>query len=131
MKVGQYKTMTELFRSLVEMDLPLMEEDKVVYLLASLPDLFGVLVTALEASPDVPTMDVVTEHLLHQERKLNDCAGAVDEKALIMKASTLRRRGHVTTVASSATISENAGRWLLRRGSNLRRRARMVNIRPA
>jgi hypothetical protein len=31
---------------------------------------------ALEASPDVPTMDVVTEHLLHQELKLNDLFGS-------------------------------------------------------
>ena len=85
--------MTELFRSLAEMDSPLMEEDKVVYLLASLPDSFGVLVTALEASPDVPTMDVVTEHLLHQERKINDCAGAIDEKALTMKGKQSKKKG--------------------------------------
>ena len=57
------RQMTELFQSLAEMDSPLTEEDKVVYLLASLPDSFGVLVTALEASPDVPTMDVVNERL--------------------------------------------------------------------
>ena len=74
------RQMTELFRSLAEMDSPLTEEDKVVYLIASLPDSFGVLVTALEASPNVPTMDVVTECLLHQEQKINDRAGAVDEK---------------------------------------------------
>ena len=30
-----------------------------VYLLASLPESFGVLVTALEASPEVPKTDVV------------------------------------------------------------------------
>ena len=57
--------MTELFRGLAEMDSALTEEDKVVYLLASLPESFGVLVTALEASTDVPKMDVVTERLLH------------------------------------------------------------------
>ena len=60
--IGQ---MTELFRWLAEMDLPL-TEDKIVYLPASLLDSFGMLVTALEASPDVPTMDVVTECLLRQ-----------------------------------------------------------------
>ena len=87
------RQMIELFRSLAEMDSPLMEEDKVVYLLASLPDSFGVLVTALEASSDVPTMDVVTECLLHQERKLNDRAGAADEKALTMKGKHPKKKG--------------------------------------
>ena len=42
-----------------------------VYLLASLPDSFGVLVTVLEVSADVPKMDVVVERLLHDERKMN------------------------------------------------------------
>ena len=64
-----------------------------MYLLASLPDSFGVLVTALEASPDVPTMDLVTERLLHQERKLNDRVGAADEKALTMKGKHPKKKG--------------------------------------
>ena len=46
------------------------DEDKVVYLLASLPESLGVLVTALEASSEVPKMDVVTERLLHEEQKM-------------------------------------------------------------
>ncbi len=62
---GHIRKITELFRSLAEMDSPLTEKDTMVYFLASLPDSFGVLVTALEASPDVPTMDAVTESLLH------------------------------------------------------------------
>ncbi len=62
---GHNRKITELFRSLAEMDSPLTEKDTMVYLLASLPDSFGVLVTALEVSPDVPTMDAVTERLLH------------------------------------------------------------------
>ena len=40
-----------------------------MYLLASLPDSFNTLVTALEANEDVPKMVVVTEKLLHAERK--------------------------------------------------------------
>ena len=40
--------MAEVFHGLAEMDLALTEEDKVVYLLASLPESFDVLVTALE-----------------------------------------------------------------------------------
>ena len=55
-----------------------------MYLLASLPESFGVLVTVLEASPEVPKMEVVTERLLHEERKLigRVGAGAGDEKAM-------------------------------------------------
>ena len=48
------------------------DEDRVVYLLASLPDCYNMLVTALEANKDVPQMEVVTERLLHEECKLND-----------------------------------------------------------
>ena len=87
------KEMTEVFQSLAEMDSPLTEEDKVVYLLASLPDSFSVLVTALEASPDVPTMDVVTERLLHLERKMNErSGGGMDEKALAVKSKNAKKR---------------------------------------
>ena len=45
------------------------EEDQVICLLASLSESFGVLITALEASSEVPKMDVVMERLLHEERK--------------------------------------------------------------
>lgn len=41
-----------------------------VYLLASLPETYDMLVTALEANMDVPQMEVVKERLLHKERKL-------------------------------------------------------------
>ena len=36
------------------------KEDHVVYLLASLPESFGALVTALEANENVPKMEIVT-----------------------------------------------------------------------
>ena len=42
-------------------------EDHVVYLLASLPDSFNILVTALEANKEVPKMELVTEWILHAE----------------------------------------------------------------
>jgi hypothetical protein len=61
--------MTELFNELAIVGDAIEEEDRVVYLLASLPDSFNTLVTALEASEDVPKMEVVTERLLHAERK--------------------------------------------------------------
>ena len=64
------KSMTEIFDGLAVIDDPIQEEDRVVHLLASLPDSFNMLVTALEANENVPKMEVVTERLLHEERKL-------------------------------------------------------------
>lgn len=64
------KAMTEIFDALSVIDESIKEEDRVVYLLASLPECYSVLlVTALEASPDVPALPVVTERLLHEESK--------------------------------------------------------------
>ena len=46
---GHIKEMTELFEALTVIGDPVTEEDRAVYLLASLPDSFNMLVTALEA----------------------------------------------------------------------------------
>ena len=53
-----------------------MEEDRVVHMLASLPESNDILVTALEASVEVPKMEIVTEQLLHEERKIKDGHGS-------------------------------------------------------
>ncbi len=66
---GHIKAMTEIFDSLSVAGETISEEDRVVYLLASLPQSYNVLVTALEANEDVPKLAVVTECILHQERK--------------------------------------------------------------
>ena len=66
------KSLTEIFDELSIVGDPIPEEDRVVHLLASLPESFNVLVTALEANPEVPKMDIVVERLLHEERKLKD-----------------------------------------------------------
>ena len=66
------KAMTEIFNELSVIGVEMGEEDRVVHLLASLPDSYNTLVTALEVSPDVPKMDVVTEKVLYEERKLKD-----------------------------------------------------------
>ena len=73
---------------------PMREEDRVVHLLASLPESYNILVTALEADVDVPKMEVVTERLLHEERKLKDLVGigTSSEKAMTVKPSP-RRKG--------------------------------------
>ena len=61
--------MTELFDALSVAGETVYEEDRVVYLLASLPESYCVLVTALKANEDVPKVEVVTERIQHQERK--------------------------------------------------------------
>ena len=64
------KSMTEVCDELSVVGEPVKEEDRVVYLLASLPECYNVLVTALEANTEVPTLAVVTERLLHEEMKM-------------------------------------------------------------
>ena len=56
--------MTETFDELSVIGDSLNEEDRVVHLLVSLPKSYDILVTALEASQDVPKWDLVTERLL-------------------------------------------------------------------
>ncbi len=89
------KSMTELFNELAIVGDAIDEEDRVVYLLASLPDSFNTLVTALEANEDVPKMEIVTERLLHSERKQKD-KNSVDfsEKAIAAKFKGRSLRCH-------------------------------------
>lgn len=83
------KTMTEILDELSVIDEPVKEEDRVVYLLASLPDAYNVLVTALGASEEVPKLEVVMERLIHEElkRKAQESAGSSpgEEEALAMR----------------------------------------------
>lgn len=67
---GHIKELTEILDELSIVDEPVKKKDRVLYLLASLPDPYSMLVTALEASVEVPEMALVTERLLHEERKL-------------------------------------------------------------
>ena len=55
------KAMTAIFNGLSVIGDPISDEDRVVHLLASLPESYNVLVTALEANEAVPKMEVVTE----------------------------------------------------------------------
>ena len=52
------KFLTEVCDELSAIGEPVKEEDRVVYLLASLPECYNVLVTALEANSEVPTLAV-------------------------------------------------------------------------
>lgn len=81
------KQMIETFDALSIIGDPIDEDDRVVYLLASLPESFNMIVTALEASVDVPKMETVTERLLHEERKMKqrDADANGDAKAMTSK----------------------------------------------
>ena len=52
------RIMTEIFEELAVIGAPVKEEDRVVHLLASLPESYNTLVTALKANSDVPQMEV-------------------------------------------------------------------------
>ena len=66
------KAMTEIFNELAVIGAAMEDEEKVVTLLASLPEAYNMLVTALEASIEVPQMEVVIERLLYEEKKLGE-----------------------------------------------------------
>ena len=66
------REMTEIFEELAVIGDPVKEEDRVVHLLVSLSESYNMLVTALEANSDIPPMEVVTERLVHEERKQKD-----------------------------------------------------------
>ena len=95
------KATTELFNELSVIGAPMEEEDEVVTLLASLPNSFNMLVTALEANAEVPSMEVVTERLLHEERKSNERETASSEKAMLGKKGTTVELLHYCLVEST------------------------------
>ena len=73
--------MTELFNKLAIVGDAIEEEDRVVYLLASLPDSYNTLVTALEAHEEVPKMEVVILKgccMLRGNRKRNQAPTPVE-----------------------------------------------------
>ena len=76
--------MTEMFESLSVIDDPASEEDLVVYLLASLPESYNMLVTAFEANPEAPKMEVVTERLLYEKQKTKERGESTNDTAKVM-----------------------------------------------
>ena len=78
------KRLTETLDELSVVDEPVKEDDRVVYLLASLPEEYDMLVTALEASAEVPKMSMVLERLRHDEsKKAVKTKGKEEEEALV------------------------------------------------
>ncbi len=85
------KTMVEIFNELAIIGEELSNKDRVVYLLASLPESYNTLVTALEAHEKVREMEVVTERLLNEERKQKDHETTTSSDGV--KALVVRRQG--------------------------------------
>ena len=83
------KAMTEIFNELAVIGAAMEDEDKVVRLLASVPEAYNMLVTALEASTEVPQMEVVIECLLYEEKKLGE-----REKSPIPSSRVMVASGH-------------------------------------
>ena len=80
------KLMTETFDELSVIGDSLNEEYRVVHLLAGLPESYDMLVTALEASQDVPKWALVTERLLSEENKIREKqTGGAESKAMTSK----------------------------------------------
>ena len=86
--------MTETFDELSVIGDSLNEEDRVVHLLASLPESYDMLVTALQASQDVPKWALVTERLLYEENKTREKqTGDAESKAMTSKHH-INKKGH-------------------------------------
>ena len=115
------KRMTETFSELAVIADPISDEDKVVHLLAGLPESYDVLVTALESGSDtVPALELVTERLLREEQKLKDREEADDGKKLLVAKSKkqftchyCKKPGHIKRDCrkfAQAQSGENGGK---------------------
>ena len=89
------KAMTEIFNELAVIGEEISEEDRVVYLLASLPKSFNALVTALEANAEVPRMEIVTERLLNEERKQRDHETSVSSEGALAAKRHMKWRSSI------------------------------------
>ena len=88
------KLMTEICEELSVIGEAISEEDRVVYLLASLPKSYNVLVTAPEASADIPTLAVVSERLLHEETKMKSRSNQLNQEGALTTSFKKKLRCH-------------------------------------
>ena len=98
------KMLTEIFDELTIISDPLDEENQVADLVASLPESHDMLATALEASTEVPKLEIVTEKLLHDETKQRDEESSTTEvKAMASKHRKSRKGPKCTIVLGLGT----------------------------
>ena len=108
------KAMTEIFEGLSVIGDPISEGDRVVHLLASLPDSHNMLVTAFEANVEVPKFEVVTERLHHDERKLKGRAdvGAKSERAMTRQQRSKAKGPKCHRCGTFGHIRRNCNEWV-------------------
>ena len=124
------KRMTEIFDELAVIAEAISDEDKVVYLLAGLPESYDVLVTAFESGSDtVPPLESVTERLLREEQKLKDREGKPGA-ARNSSCPKGRRHSRVTT-ARGLGISKGTARSSHKHSQVLSRRNLHVKLDPS
>ena len=87
------REITEIFNSLAVIGDVLTPEDKVVHLLASLPESYNMLVTAFEANSKVPDMEIVTERLIAEEMK-QEKSHDFGDRALVLKKKFVTKCFH-------------------------------------
>jgi len=86
------KQMVEIFNSLNVIGDAIDDEYKVVHLLASLPDEYGMLVTALQANADVPAWEIVTERLIQEDRKISERRIDSSSQVLLANSSSDKKK---------------------------------------
>ena len=79
------KCLTQIFDELAVIEAPVEEDDKVTYLLSSLPESYDVLVTAYDAMDAVPTWTTVVEKVCALDKKKSK---KEDEKALTSRSGS-------------------------------------------
>ena len=88
------KFMSEIYDELSAIGENVSEEDRVVYLLVSLPESYSTLVTALEASAEVPSLAVVREWLLHEETKAKSRSSQQSQEEALATSFKRKLRCH-------------------------------------
>ena len=101
------KAVIELFDELAVIGYPVEEEERVVHLLTSLPESFDMMVTALEANTEMPTLENVTERILHEERKIKERM----EKEVTSEQDKALMAGKVSNRFSNGPKCYNCGRF--------------------
>ena len=109
------KAMTKISEGLSVIGDSISEEDRLVHLLASLPDSYNMLVTAFEANMEVPKLEVVTEWLLHEERKLNEQedVGARSDRAMTGQQRSKTKGLKCHHCGKFSHIRRNCKEWVM------------------
>ena len=116
------KNMLEIFDELAIVGDPMEDEDRVVHLLASLPNSYEVLVTALEANAEVPELEMVIERLRHEESKLKEKVktgnemynnalmsnGRFHKSGDLRKCFNCKKKGHISRNCEELKKKESA-----------------------